>query len=199
MSLWDFLDSNFLSTAVLLGTGVLAFSTYFIQKRNEVTDAATILLSEIRSAEKAISTIRTHNQVTELSVILPANSWNKYSHLFARRLDQDELNQVAEFYKKCELAENYRKFWFEMENEGIKSKARYVQTSLINLAAESINTEGPQDYQRKRALLISLTNEENHVFCPSGPLGKLFSHIANIEFVTTSTTGTKLKSLANSK
>jgi len=199
MSLWGFLNSEFLSTSVLLATGVLAFSTYFLQKRYEVKDAATILLNEIRIAESTISNIRSTDNVTELSIILSSNSWNKYSHLFARRLDQDELHQISEFYKKCELAENHRRFWLDVQNEGIKAKARHMQASLIDLAMDSINTEGPQEYHRKRELLIKVTNEETYTFNPTAPLKNLFSHIASIDAVTTSTTGTKLKKLSNSQ
>lgn len=195
-----FLNSEALATAVLLITGISAFATYFLQKRNEVRDAATILLNEIRNAERTISNIHHSKNINDLTIILSGNSWGKYSHLFARKLDQDEFNQVSEFYKKCELAESYRKLWLQIRNESIAAKARYIQSSLIALISESIlNGSDDQSHQLKRQKLIDMTDQEDHLFNPSAPINTLIEHISNIPQVTTSSAGTKIKKLSDSQ
>ncbi|MAX89202.1 MAG: hypothetical protein CMK99_00455 [Pseudomonas sp.] len=192
------LNSEGLSTLVLLITGISAFATYFLQKRNEARDAATILLNEIRNAERTIATIHHTKNINDITIILTSNSWNKYSHLFARRLDQDEFNQVTEFYKKCELAEGARKFFLQVRNDAISAKARYVQYSLIQLMTDAVISGNSPDYPEKRQALINMTNIEDHLFSPGEPLSILIGHITNIPQITTSSAGMKIKKLSES-
>lgn len=196
MDFWTILNSSGLSTLVVLVTGLFAFGIYFLQKRNEKKDAATIIVTEIRMAEQAILGILNIKRIGELSIILPNNTWETRKHLFVGTLDQDEYNLVNDFYTKCEMAENYRLFYFRTLNESVKSKSNHLQVSLIELMIESIkNGNGSVEYQERKGKLIAMANAEDWLFDPNRPTTTLIEYITNIRNITTTSAGGKLKKI----
>lgn len=189
----EIVNSNGLATLVLLITGISAFATYYLQKRNEVRDAATILLNEIRNAERTISAIHRTKVINDLAIILTNNSWHKYSHLFAQRLDQDEFTQVSDFYKICEISENYRKLLIQIRNDGISAKARYVQAGLMDLAMKALETNAVDVDPEKRKTFIEMMNKEDFLFSANTPITMMIELISDIPQLTTSSAGAKIK------
>lgn len=189
-------NSDGLATLVLLITGISAFATYFLQKRNEVRDAATILLNEIRSAEITISAIHRTKVINDLAIILTSNSWYKYSHLFAQRLDQDEFTQVSDFYKICEISENYRKLFIQIRNDSITAKSRYVQAGLMSLAMKALENNAVDVDPEKRRNFIEMMNKEDFLFSANAPITTMIELISDIPQLTTSSAGAKLKKLS---
>ena len=59
-----------------------------------------MLVNEIRRAEDSIQQIKERNVVADLPhiTVLEQNTWNQYSHLFTKDLDQDEINLINNFY-----------------------------------------------------------------------------------------------------
>jgi len=197
MQLWTFLNSPSFSTLVVLISGLFAFSVYFLQKRNEKKDAATIIMSEIRTAEQAILGILNSKRIAELSIILPNNTWVSRKHLFVRNLDQDEYNLVNDFYTKCSMAENYRLFYYNTLNESVTSKSNHLQVSLIEIMLESIkNGNGKIEYENRKNQLIDMANAENWLFAPNRPTTTLIEYITNMRNVTNTSAGEKLKKIA---
>jgi hypothetical protein len=127
MNLVKFLDSNGFQTLIILLTGLVAFVIYFLNKRVEKKDAARIIINEIRLAENTIKQIKNSKTITELSIILPNNTWDSKKHLFLNKLDQDELNLINDFYYKCTYAEQYRKIYYELRNNAVLVKSTYLQ------------------------------------------------------------------------
>ena len=113
MDMYTFLNSNLFQALIILLTGSVALIMYRITKYNEKKEAARIIINEIRTAEKAVQEIKNKRHVSELSFILPSNTWQYKKHLFLHKLDEDELNLVNEFYYKCSYAEHYIQMIFK--------------------------------------------------------------------------------------
>src|ERR1017187_6874848 len=100
-----FINSPFFGALITLATGLIAIGVYKSQKADEKVNAATSILFEVRTAEAQASIIsdKLHsNNTQDLPSVLPANSWRKFSHLFAKDFDEDELKLVNAFYSSCE-------------------------------------------------------------------------------------------------
>lgn len=121
------------SIATLLAGGV-AWYLYGKAKRDELKTAAKTIILEIKEAEKTIKVFldiknRGESYPTDFYKITPYKAWEKYSHLFIKKLNNDEYQQVNEFYKKCEILEkyidkNYNFFWVTTE-ERARQNERY--------------------------------------------------------------------------
>lgn len=201
MDLFKFLDSNFSQTIIILLTGLVAFAIYIINKHVEKRDAARIILNEIRIAEKAIQDINNHKRISELSIILPNNNWERYKHLFIKKLDQDDFNLINDFYYKCSYAEQYRKLYYDILNNSVMVKAIYMQEKLIDLMMKTIFEQNKNDeyYNENKKQLIEMANKENWLFDSSRPIQNLLEYIHNIIFITPSNAGSLIKKIAKVK
>jgi len=96
-------------TLVTLITAVTAAYLYWRQRRDRQKDAANIVLREIRDAEDMLPTAKRVIQaaremgIPEKIQILKSNSWTELQHVLARRLPQDVIKTIGEFYSNCRL------------------------------------------------------------------------------------------------
>jgi hypothetical protein len=196
MTLINFLDSNLLQTIVILLTGLIALIIYFSNKISEKKDAARIIINEIRLAEKAIIDIKNNKMITELSIILPNNTWQYKKHLFLKNLDQDEINLINDFYYKCTYAEQYRKLIYDIRNNSINSKSSYMQQKLIDIMYKSCEDNEKYNYEVIKKLLIDKANNESWLFTPNTPMENIIQYIENIIFITPTNAGKIIKKIA---
>jgi len=187
--------SNLIQTIVLFATGLIALIIYYINRYNEKKDAACIIINEIRLAEKTIQEIRNNKLVSELSVILPNDTWQSKKHLFLNKLDEDELNLINAFYYKCTYAEQYRKMIFNVNNEAICTKSNYLQEKLIDIMYETLDNDD-KIYEKEKQKLIEMANKEDWLFFPNTPMTKIMDYLDNIIFITPTSAGIKLKKTA---
>jgi len=196
-----FFNSNFfvaLST-ILIGSAVIFI--YKDQKKREKKYAATVMLMEIRNAEYAVEQFKRTNLSTGIS-ILPNNSWQKFNHLFVKDLDRDELDSINNFYNQCSLAEIELRKFNSFLPLAMEEKAKAIYNKLLELADKYSNKgvennlkEGSEYSKEKRSLLDTYYKDQEW-FLPAGPQQQLNVYINNIKFITTSTLGKKLKSIA---
>ena len=192
MDAYDFLNSNLFQTIIIFFTGLTAFIIYRINRYNEKKDAACVIVNEIRLAEKTIQEIRNNKFVSELSIILPNDTWQHKKHLFLNKLDEDELNLINNFYYKCSYAEQYRKMIYNVNNKAIYTKSNYLQKKLVDLMYETLSNPN-KSYEQEKNKLIDMANKENWLFSPNTPMSKLVEYIENIIFITPTSAGIKLK------
>ncbi len=171
--------------------GFIALVVYLLHKRDEKINAARIILSEIRNAEQQISRIKDDGVISDFSSILPFNSWKKHAHLFVKVFDRDELDLVNNFYISCTLAEteiNRLKSFLPLAME---EKAKALQRQLIDLAKEE-----KENYENIKKDIHELVHKEDYWFLPNAPKEKLLHYLSNIQLITTTTAGKKLKDIA---
>ena len=202
--MFEYLNSNFF---VAITTVIVVFIGFGIQKQEEKKSAATIILTEIRSAEDTLMAIKSGCTSTNISrmSILPVNSWSKFNYLFAADLDRDELKSLNEFYKQCSLAESAIKRFNDIKEIGRQEKAKMVVQELSNLAVKysgrsvEENMKKDSDYTKEKEFYLGIVNAEDYLFNPNEPLDELTRSLNSVQFVTTSTVGTKLKKIAGIK
>lgn len=96
----SFFNSQFFVALVTLVVGLFAILLYLRQKRDRKSDAASLILQEIRYAEAMVRVTRDHRgQFKVYDRLLPTNSWNNNIHLFLG-LEETELDLISRFYSK---------------------------------------------------------------------------------------------------
>ena len=106
----EFINSNFFTSLITFIAGVVAFVVYFKQRNDRKRDVANALLSEIRSAERAIEKVRDYVRDTNKSdaniKVLDRISWAEYKYMFSGDLDEDQWKEISEFYSNAELLDD---------------------------------------------------------------------------------------------
>lgn len=98
-----------LSQIITAVAAIAAVLIYFKQKRDRISEAATVVLLEIRQAEKTITTFRESGIVNAIDgkLLIDTDSWKNYAPLFARRFDFDELDLINRFYSNCQAIDRF--------------------------------------------------------------------------------------------
>lgn len=201
-------SGSFMALITLL-VGSFAIYLYLKQKQDYKRDAANIILMEIRNAEDCIERVKSTKFIDQNKVLLLNHAWSKYNYLFINDFDRDEWDTVSNFYNQCRLYDEAVK---QLKNIGplqIEQKVGYVQKTLVDLAKEfsekkfSENKEENEEiikaYDDKKKKFLDKVEKESYIFPPSQPITDATEHLANIEKITTSTIGMKLKKIAGVK
>lgn len=109
----SFISENWLNILLVI-VGLSAFGVYFAQKRDQRKSAATLLKSQIDAIEKSVAILRNDHDlgnisVYQLNVLINENMWEKYRHLFVKRMTRSETDTIQEFYDNAERIERARK------------------------------------------------------------------------------------------
>lgn len=200
-----FANTNFFFASTTFIVGSFALFIYTKQKSDEKSNAATTVLLEIRNAESKISIISeklyTSNHI-DFPSVLQINSWRKYSHLFVRDLDQDELQLINTFYSACEIIEDLvikqnNFVWIAAEE-----RAKVVQQMLAKIHDEfqkkypSDAIEAQNTFNNSKLGITKYYTDETYSYAPSKCIDGLKFQIETVGKITTTTCGSKLKKLA---
>lgn len=95
-----FLNSSFFTTLVTLLVGVFAIRLYLRQRADYKSDAAKLILQEIRYAEEVFRSATKAGNINFplYEKMLPTNNWNKNIHLFIFDLGETELDLISRLY-----------------------------------------------------------------------------------------------------
>lgn len=160
----DILDT-LISSSVTLIVGSFAIWLYLKNKWDEKRNAASILLLEIRSAERKIRTVKnldSDDDGSNHNPIMKNESWSKYKYLFVKDLDRDEWDSVNDFYEKCALydeAITNGAQSFPKNEEQIRINAHRIFADYISNALEDI-AGAPDNEQREKILEIAKLKAE---------------------------------------
>ena len=195
------MDSNIVSGiisggATLLAGGV-AWLVYIGQKRDQRTNAAKIILQEIRSAESALDNMRLVG-LNDTHEVLPTDSWQHHSHLFAGLLDQDEFNAVSNFYHTCNRIETDLQYTRSFIREEIKMKAQIMHEKLGKLHSE-LNCKRITEEEfmkQKEEFLNGFVRKESTTFEPNNPIASIAKYVSSVSPILGTSAGTKMKKMA---
>jgi len=174
--------------------GLVAVIVYYLHKRDEKINAARILLSEIRNAEHEVLKIRNDGTISEFSSILPFNSWQKNNYLFVKILDRDELDLINNFYIAATFAEIELKRIKSFLPLAMEEKSRAIQSKLVNLALDE-----KEKYGATKEDILRIIHKEDYWFLPNAPKDRVLHYLSNMQLITSTTAGGKLKSAAKIK
>lgn len=202
----DLFNSNaFVGLATIL-TGAFAVAIYFRQRSDSKTNAARLLLMEIRAAEERIEQIQqklaTQNTV-DFPRVFAASSWRTYAHLFVQDFDHDELKLINSFYEYGELIDEFARRNNEFLWLNTQEKARVYQQILGRLIYDVYADKGPTTASEQSALLaarreavVLALDSDSRIFAPKATILGMNRYLPLIQRITTSTCGQKLKQLA---
>lgn len=196
----NFFNSSFfgaLSTILTIGG---AIALYLWEKSQSKQQIARLLLNEIRNAQAAIQVLKDHSADPEFPVVavLPQNSWNKYSHLFAKDFDQDDMEQINNFFNVAQEIENVvqkgnkiNRFLLQ-----ITQRSEAIQQSIMDILANS----GDDGVAKTRFDdFIRRIDTGKYHYAPSGFQTYFNEFLKNYSPVLGTHVGMALKKIANLK
>lgn len=131
----DFFSKNW-SNLLLALVGLSAVWIYKTQEKEKIKDAAAIIVLQIDELQKRIREIQSYitNKGLNLSAfyeslpLMDINYWNKYKHIFIRKIDNKSYDNFNKFYQyvSCiqeqqELMRNLQKNYFFVKQNAISN------------------------------------------------------------------------------
>jgi len=169
-AIFSFLMSNWVDLLLVIG-GASAFVVYFWQKRNETKIAATLILEQIDSVEKAVKKMKDEHLASTLNdrtvylaqVIDYEGAWATYQYLLIQELSQIELNLIQEFFETAYQIEKARADIVESFKSGWQNKS--LALSLVFAKLHDPTIEYIPNTMEQRDILAGefLKNSEHTV------------------------------------
>jgi hypothetical protein len=197
---------SYFSGVTTLIAGTIAWLLYAKQRADEKMQAARVLLAEIRTAEERINQIKDlvrdqqeGRATNDFPSVFQTKSWDKYSHLFARDFDQDELRLINDFYNYSELIDGFSKkdnnfFWINSE-ERARTTQQMIATLIKNGCFDTVNPNF-EEINSKIGLFMGQMDNHGRSYSPKKTINSIQLYLSKIQFITTSTCGAKLKHYA---
>ncbi|MBC3927267.1 hypothetical protein [Undibacterium sp. CY21W] len=185
------MSMELLNATVTFIVGLIAFVVYWLTKRAEKRNAATIVVMDIRHAEQVVLTILEKQVVDRnLKEILLENNWAKYKHLFASDFSQDDFAAFNRFFVACTEIADARKRILDIFYSNLTAKASVVQQKLFEID----NLSSPEG-QASKHQLINTINSEDFVFEPEEPRARILSSLQLMGRLSNTIAFEKLKKL----
>lgn len=162
------MNPEYVSSIVTFVVGLIAFVVYELQKRSEKSNAATIIMMDVRHAEQVAQAILEKGAVdTQVKNILIENNWEKYKHLFASKFSQDDFAAFNRFFSACMEISEARARMLEVFYSGLCAKAEITQKMILEIDP-SVPNSGVL-----REQLIKRVNTEMWNFDPDDPKARI--------------------------
>lgn len=185
------MSPELLNAAVTFVVGLIAFVVYWLTKRAEKKNAATIVVMDIRHAEQVVLSLLEKQVVDRtLKDILLENNWAKYKHLFASDFSHDDFAAFNRFFVACTEIADARRRMLEIFYANLNAKASIAQQKLLEID-NPLSPEG----QAKKQQLIAAINTEDFVFEPNEPRARILSSLQLMGRLSNTIAFEKLKKL----
>ncbi len=189
-TLVKFLNSQFFIALITLAVGVTAFILYIRQRRDHKSDAALLILQEIRYAEQVFRSATQGSRADFLvfEKMLPTNNWNQNIHLFLE-LEETELDLISRFYSKAAYIDHLVSKISDFKN---KEVGLITQTPPQRIILDP-NQHTNQNMNPQQV-------DVPFLYDPMGQTQELLRIVcADMEFVYNTPTGEKLKRLSSKR
>lgn len=194
-----------IATLATIATAFVAYYLYQKSKADDIESAARILILEIRESEKAIKKLLDFKNVNpdpksasypnDLIKIIPSKAWTRYSHLFIKKVNNDEYDQLNDYYSKCEVLEKYLEknhnfFWVSTEE-----RAKQNEILAANLAFNNSSLT-KHEFDAEHEKITNLCFNGIAPFTPAGIRTQIDRNLNSISLITPTPTWNKLKFIA---
>lgn len=188
----EFVNSTFFIGLITILVGSIAWLLYLEQKKDKKRDAASIILMEIRYAERTLDEYRRYQPDYDGgTMLLPTSNWEEYNYLFVKDLDRDELDSINNFYNQCRRID--RAVSQMSLAPQLEAKAASIHEVIVQIAKE---TSTEDEFVKGRETFLRKAEPDNYRFVPETPKKNIEKALQNIGSITTSTAGEKLKRVA---
>ncbi len=186
------MSPDIINSIVTFVVGLVAFGVYWLTKRAEKRNAATIVVMDIRHAEQVVLSILEKGMVDKsLKNILSENNWGKYKHLFASKFSYDDFAAFNRFFEACVEIADARKRMGEVFYANLTAKASIAQQKILSI--ENLSTpEG----QAKKQQIITEIDGETFAFEPQEPKNRIFQSLQLMGRLSNTVAFEKLKKIA---
>ncbi len=168
-------------------------TVYWLTKRTEKRNAATIVIMDIRHAEQIVQSILEKGVVdTYLKNILFDNNWEKYKHLFAGNFSQDDFSAFNRFFGACLEISEARRRMLAIFDAGLCAKVEIAQKMILEI-------ESPQtaEGQEERTMTINNICTETWNFDPDDPKARIFRSLQLMGRLSNTIAFEKLKKISS--
>lgn len=197
---WNLLLGQTASIATVI-TALVALYLYGRSKRDEVQQAARTIILEIRESERIVAELLKLKNTgksypDDFIRVIPFRGWEKYSHLFIKKLNNDEYNHINSWYKKCEVLEKYLEknhnfFWVTTEE-----RARQKEILGAKLAWDKPELAG-DDFRTELESLCTRYFNDTAAYSPVGIKTQMDAALTSMTMVSLTPTWNKLKKIAS--
>lgn len=200
----DFLNSNFFIALVTGLSATVAILLYNKQKNESKQRAAILLINEIRNAEAAIGLVKdtlTQNPGASLPeiTVLPENSWNKFSNLFTKDFDQDQIRLINKFYSDAERVNYIVTQSNNMFLVNVLNRASAIQHANVNLLANAKHKANVVKLIAEFEERLWRRDASPSIYTPQGFTDQLNKYLIDIQFLLSTPVGEKFKKIAKLK
>lgn len=153
----EFLNSNLFQNIVLVLTVLVTIFIYYGRKRQNLSNAVTILSLQIRDIEDNIESLIAEGLIGEQlqeralhysTIIYEENYWLKYNHLIAGRVDAQTYGVLDNFYK---IAFKIREQQLMIKNKLLQSmdyKGMYYYNGVFSRVNGILDKQGGVDSEK---------------------------------------------------
>lgn len=126
--------------------GLVAGLIYWLQERKKISEAASLVITQIEDLQKRmreISSYITEGKLDDVSfyesqILYQTDYWDQYRHYWVRRLDASSLRTIDEFFRcaaevkeQQELMKNLQKnFFFQKQQMILQLECNYICQDL---------------------------------------------------------------------
>lgn len=188
----EFIETNWLSISNLLIilVGLSAVWIYKAQEKGKIKDAASLVVLQIDELQTRVQEVQSYitdkglnfGAFYESLPLIDVNYWNKYKHLFIRKIDNKSYNNFNKFYQyitcmqeQQELLHNLQRNYFFVKQTAICNvEFNYICETLKEIESSAISPEQLQQknpsfdmeifrtiYAGKRNRLSDITNSDS--------------------------------------
>ena len=142
----DFVVDNWVNL-LLIFVGAAGFITYFWQDRRRKREAAALIITQIEELKEkllAINKIFVDNTINEKAFyetldIINDNQWEKYRHLFIKKIDSYSFKTISQFYECALSIREQLIFVKQLQHQQYFNIQGMLDTNCNNFLMESIN------------------------------------------------------------
>ncbi len=160
------IDPNYLSSLTTLVVGLFAFIIFYLNKRETLINATTLVLIEIRNIEKCFENFKINNDFLKPTPISTDN-WLRYQHLISPRLDEDQRRELINLFDDATVFNQIVSEWQNIHLNSLISKTNKMQDKLIDIAHESNGNS--IEYEAKKKQVTDLISN-SPTLCVAGRL-----------------------------
>lgn len=194
--IWSIL-LNQTSTFATILTAIVAYQIYLGSKQDQLESAVRTIILEIKESERVIKNLieaknSERSYPDDLVKVTPLKGWSRYSHLFMKKLNNDEYDQLNDYFKKCDVLERYIEknhnfFWITTEE-----RAKQKEALGAKLAMEKSDLDS-DSFRIELEKVTELYFQNTSLYSPVGIKTQMDKSLNSIVMITNLPVWNKLK------
>lgn len=194
--MWDkiveFLIDNWLNLLLVI-VGASAFITYWLQGRQKISEAASLIVMQVEDLQKRMREIKTYISEGQLNgtafyesqVLFKTDYWDKYKHYFIRRLDPFSFGTFDEFYSCASEVMEQQELMKSLQKNGFFLNQQTIMQMEANLLLNTLNSVNHLSVDNNKVIDgLMATYPGNITAEQKGAMENMLKQVSNASAVT---------------